>query len=147
MQLIQLDLFEDYLPQLCSGKTSQESSGHTTTRSDVSWDSLLEQTLPSRPAQTDGRVQVWLPAPKGKSRGGCSMLNISESLNDVAASMLWQVLERGSIPQRYFLSAAACKGILRRAAARGKTLPIELKAALEAMIERSERSQPILTAA
>ena len=68
------------------------------------------------------------------------MLNISESRSDAVASTLSQVLEVGSIPQRFFLSAKACAGILRRAAARGKTLPVELKAALEAMIELSELS-------
>lgn len=36
-----------------------------------------------------------------------------------------------SIPQRYFLSAKACLGILRRAMSRGKQLPPLLKAALE----------------
>lgn len=36
-----------------------------------------------------------------------------------------------SIPQRYFLSAKACLGILRRAMSRGKKLPLLLKVALE----------------
>lgn len=43
---------------------------------------------------------------------------------------LWQVLERGSIPAKYFLSSTACAGILRRAEKRGKDLPPMLRDAL-----------------
>ena len=42
------------------------------------------------------------------------------------------------IPQRYFLSAKACLGILRRAMSRGKQLPPLLKAALERTAMRAE---------
>jgi hypothetical protein len=41
-------------------------------------------------------------------------------------------LETGDVPQRYYLSAKACRGILRRADNRGKTLPPKLLQALEA---------------
>jgi hypothetical protein len=44
---------------------------------------------------------------------------------------LSDTLETGELPQRYFLSATACKGILRRAEKRGKQLPEQLKQALE----------------
>lgn len=43
-----------------------------------------------------------------------------------------------SIPQRYFLSAKACLGILRRAMSRGKQLPPLLKAALERTAMQAE---------
>ena len=56
--------------------------------------------------------------------------NISAWPNAAAVCSLWQVLEKGSIPHRYFLSAKACAGILRRAEARGKTLPEPLQVAL-----------------
>ena len=46
---------------------------------------------------------------------------------------LSQVLEKGSIPQRFFLSSTACAGILRRAEKRGKSLPPSLHAALAAV--------------
>jgi len=59
------------------------------------------------------------------------MPNISEWPNDAAVCSLSQVLEKDSIPQRYFLSSMACAGILRRAANRGKKLPAPLRAALE----------------
>ena len=47
--------------------------------------------------------------------------------------------ERESIPPKYFLSAKACAGILRRAEARGKTLPPLLSAALQSTVKESER--------
>ena len=40
------------------------------------------------------------------------------------------ILETGDVPRRYYLSAKACRGILRRAAKRGKELPIQLHRAL-----------------
>ena len=48
-----------------------------------------------------------------------------------AVCSLSDTLETGDLPQRYFLSATACKGILRRAEKRGKVLPAQLKQALE----------------
>ena len=56
--------------------------------------------------------------------------NISAWPNDAAVCSLSQVLESDSIPLRYFLSDKACAGILRRAEARGKTLPEQLLSAL-----------------
>ena len=46
---------------------------------------------------------------------------------------LSDVLETGEVPQRYFLSARACAGILRRAEKRGKELPEPLFMALRSM--------------
>jgi len=43
-----------------------------------------------------------------------------------------EVLERGPLPTRFFLSSKACRGILRRAGERGRDLPQALKQALEA---------------
>jgi hypothetical protein len=71
--------------------------------------------------------------PKEQSRGGPSTPNISEWPNDAAVCSLSQVLETGSIPQRYFLSSTACAGILRRAEKRGKKLPALLEHALQAV--------------
>jgi hypothetical protein len=44
---------------------------------------------------------------------------------------LSEVLETGTLPQKYCLSAKACSGILKRAERRGKKLPQMLKDALE----------------
>ena len=59
-------------------------------------------------------------------------LSTSESPSAAVESSLSDILETGDVPQRYFLSAIACRGILGRAKKRGKTLPAALAAALEA---------------
>ena len=55
------------------------------------------------------------------------------SLNDDGVCSLSDILETGDVPQRYYLTARACAGILRRAEKRGKTLPVALQAALQAV--------------
>lgn len=60
----------------------------------------------------------------------CWTLSTSESPNDAVACSLSDTLETGAVPQRYFLSAKACAGILRRAEKRGKELPSVLLSAL-----------------
>ena len=50
--------------------------------------------------------------------------------SDGSVCSLSDVLETGAVPQRYFLSAKACAGILRRAEARGRALPPALLQAL-----------------
>ena len=47
--------------------------------------------------------------------------------------------------RKYCLSLKACAGILRRAASRGKDLPVRLKAALLAQIARFRRTQTAAT--
>jgi len=59
-------------------------------------------------------------------------LNGLESPSAVAVCSLSHTLETGDVPQRYYLSAKACSGILRRAERRGKKLPAQLLAALTA---------------
>jgi hypothetical protein len=78
-----------------------------------------------------GQALAWLPGHGHGSLGGFSMLNISDSPNDANVCSLSQVLETEPIPPRYFLSAKAAAGILRRAAERGKTLPAHLARALQ----------------
>ena len=63
----------------------------------------------------------------------CWTLNGSEWPSDVAVCSLSDTLETGVVPQRFFLSAKACQGILRRAEKRGKKLPATLKEALMAV--------------
>lgn len=48
-------------------------------------------------------------------------------------SFLWQILQENA-PPKYFLTKAACMGILRRAEKRGKELPPMLKEALEEVV-------------
>lgn len=68
-------------------------------------------------------------------------LNTTEWPSDGAVCFLSDVLETGDVPQQYFLSAKACRGILRRAEKRGKTLPRPLAHALQAVAD----SEPIST--
>lgn len=66
------------------------------------------------------------------SRGGFLTLRTSESPNEGAACLLSEILEP-TAPQRFYLSARAASGILRRAGRRGKVLPPELHQALESL--------------
>lgn len=60
-------------------------------------------------------------------------LNFGESPSVERESTLSQILEANA-PEKYYLSARACQGILRRAEKRGKELPTMLKEALEEVI-------------
>ena len=53
-------------------------------------------------------------------RSGATVCSLSDILEDA-----------GSVPQRFYLTAKACAGILRRADKRGKELPTTLRLALE----------------
>ena len=73
--------------------------------------------------------------------GGCWMLNFGEYPNVENASTLSAILEM-DVPDKYFLSAKACWGIIRRAESRQKEIPIILKVALlERMAEEWQRTQ------
>ena len=116
--------------QRSSGKTSPASSTTAATPSGISWEHWPEKAVRSNRQGKNGRTQVVCLDPGAASPGACSMLNISASPNGAVACFLWQVVEVASIPPRYFLSAQACAGILRRASRRGKTLPALLDRAL-----------------
>lgn len=82
----------------------------------------------------DGAKPEQLPETDGLWLGDSSMLNIGESPREESVSLLSQILEV-NVPQKYFLSARACQGILNRASRRGKKLPDLLQMALLEMIE------------
>ena len=63
-------------------------------------------------------------------RGDASMLNTGVSPKEEKESSLSQILQE-TVPDRYYLTPKACRGILRRADERGKELPDRLKRALE----------------
>ena len=68
------------------------------------------------------------------SPGASSMRNISQApRNGGSVSSLSQILQANA-PEKYYLSAKACQGILNRAKKRGKELPTMLKEALEEVI-------------
>lgn len=93
---------------------------------------LVGESEELQPPGANGRTLVVCMDPREQSHGGFWMPNISAWPNDAAVCSLSQVLEQGSIHLKYFLSAKACAGILRRAEARGKALPEQLQQALEA---------------
>lgn len=74
----------------------------------------------------------------GALHGELTMLNIGESPNAAVESRLSQILE-DSPPPKYYLSAKACQGILRRAERRGKNLPKLLK---QVLIQQSQGASP-----
>lgn len=128
---MQLTMFDQQATSASSsGKTSPASSPTKATPSAASSAPWWANPMRSSRQGENGRTLVVCMVPAEQQHGGCWMPNISAWPNDAAVCSLSQVLEQGSIPQRYFLSAKACAGILRRAEARGKTLPAELHSAL-----------------
>lgn len=126
---------------LRSGKMLEEHSPQTTEKtSDVSWKNLhtsSKQTLQFlnlREKAENGLNQAQFPVMDGLWHGDSSMLNIGECPNVVKESRLSWILE-DNVPQKYYLSARACQGILVRASRRGKPLPELLKQALLDLIE------------
>lgn len=73
--------------------------------------------------------------------GVYSMHSFGESPSAAVESHLWQILEEHPHP-KYYLSAKACAGILRRAERRGKKLPEMLHQALEQMIAYHSKNEP-----
>ena len=90
---------------------------------------MAEGTLPAS-------LESWANAGRATSRGQLWTVNISESRNAAAACSLSQILQ-ANVPRKYFLSAKACAGILRRAEKRGKELPAALRQALESVCRNS----------
>ncbi len=119
---------EDHRSSL-STKMSQEYSAPRIMRSDAFSPLLSGKKSRSNRQGEDGRTVVMCLDPKERLSGEYSMLNTQEWPNDAAVCLLSQVLEP-SVSSKYFLSAKACAGILRRAEKRGKALPTMLLDAL-----------------
>ena len=135
-----------------AGKTSPASSSAKTTPLGASLPGWLEKLSHSsqvldlnaektarsgagtkKPASItrSGRSLVVLLDDSANWPGESSMPNTSAFHNDATASSLSEVLEKGLIPKRYYLSSTAGAGILRRAEKRGRLLPPLLQTALE----------------
>ena len=71
------------------------------------------------------------------SPGGYWTRNTGECPNVAKESTLWQILQADA-PEKYYLTATACAGILRRAEHRGKALPQMLREALEEAVMLSD---------
>lgn len=73
--------------------------------------------------------------------GECLTLNFGECPNVENVSTLSMILEM-DVPDKYYLSAKACWGIIRRAETRKKEIPVILKVALlERIAEEWQRTQ------
>ncbi|AME03649.1 hypothetical protein AXE86_05950 [Selenomonas sp. oral taxon 136] len=90
----------------------------------------------------NGQTPEWLNATSVKSHGASSTRNIGECPNVAVESFLSRILQpMTDVLEKYYLSAKACLGILRRAKERGKELPEELRIALERQANISPRQQ------
>ena len=135
MECIQLSLSGKMFPEL-SAQTAEKIS-------EPCW-----KNLPTRHNQTfqfldlrggaDGAKPEQSPETDGLWLGDSLMLNIGEFPNAERESRLSWILEVNA-PEKYYLSARACQGILTRASRRGKRLPELLEAALLEMIEWWQR--------
>lgn len=131
MDCIQLSLF---------GKTCKERSAPTEEKiSEPCWKNLpawnnqtlqfldlqrgADETKPEQLQETDG---LWL--------GDSLTLNIGECPREENVSLLSWILQV-DVPEKYYLSAKACRSILTRASRRGKKLQELLETALLEMIE------------
>lgn len=80
-----------------------------------------------------GQPQEWLEGERLTQLGECLTLNFGEYPNVERESTLSEILE-DNVPEKYSLSPKACLGILRRAKAKGRKLPENLRIALEQKI-------------
>ncbi len=108
----------------------------------------------SKPRKPAGKLRALSQASQAHtaSHGACLTLNLCEwtglaglSLNDDGVCSLSDILETGDVPRRYYLSAKACRGILRRAEKRGKSLPALLRRALEAVAGRTAETDATIS--
>ena len=101
-------------------------------------DGLLSKTSPACYPATEGKTLPssfagWSSAGMA-SPGGYLTLSISDCPSAAVVCSLSEVLET-DVPRRYFLSARAARGILRRAEKRGREMPTVLRAALQQAAE------------
>ena len=110
-----------------SPRTKAKTSGASSKRSSRS-SSRTPRCL--RLKRHDGPTPTYTWETDGALRTELLMRNTGEFPSADVASTLSQILQ-AEVPEKYFLSAKACQGILRRAAERGKELPEVLQKALE----------------
>ncbi len=110
---------------LC-GRTSRERSTQT---EEMTFERFLALWQGGSLSDRNGRKEESSLASGDLSSGVCLMHNTLESPNGGGASTLSSILETGPIDSRYFLSARAASGFLRRARERGRMIPEELRIA------------------
>ena len=132
MEYTQLSLFGKTYPEP-SPATKERISGVSSKRSSKS---LNREPLCLRFQRVDGPTSTIIAVTDGALRTELSMLNTGESPSVAVESTLSSILQ-DNVPEKYYLSARACEGILRRAERRGKELPPMLREALEQVIDQS----------
>lgn len=118
-----------------SGKTCPEHSAVTTEKTLPQYSKKQSGSSSRKPPlclflRKDGPQAVASWETDGALLGEYSMHSFGEYPSVAVESHLSQILE-DKPHQKYYLSAKACQGILRRAERRGKELPEMLKTALE----------------
>ena len=128
----------EYIQDLLCGKTSSERSAATKARTSEPYSKNLSKSSNRQPLclrfrRTDGPMPTVIAVTDGALLTEFLTRNTSERLRDEEGYTLSSILQE-NVPQKYYLSAKACAGILRRAERRGKELPPMLKAALMSMM-------------
>ena len=130
----QVSLFDQ---DTSAGRTYQAASAQarrTGRISGLSWRKLLDYIAPdyqfldlsSDAGNLLGQYEWTI---RSALHGGCWLRNTGASPRDAIESFLSQILQAHP-PKKYYLTTAACLGILRRAEERGKPLPKALDTAL-----------------
>ena len=129
----------EYIQDSLFGKTSPELSAATKARTSESSSRNLSKSRSRQPLclrfrMMDGPTPTVTSATDGALLTEFLTLNTGEFPSVVVESTLSSILQADA-PEKYYLSAKACEGILRRAKTRGKELPQMLKDALEQMTQ------------
>ena len=159
---MQMSMFSSEAPR-ASRSASRDFAAEWLTPEETSRSSILQLLTVIAPSGWFGRTSpvschltgdaTLAPSSEGWQNSGimrhgeCLTLSTCEwtamnvpSHKDDGVCSLSDILQTGDVPPRYFLSAKACRGILRRAEKRGKELPSQLQAALEAVATNHTQS-------
>ena len=126
-----------FAPDTFAGRMSQAASAQarrTGRISGLSWTKLLDYIAPDYQfldlsSDAGNLLGQYEWTTRSALHGGCWLRNTGPSPRDAIESFLSQILQAHP-PKKYYLTTAACLGILRRAKERGKPLPKALDTAL-----------------
>ena len=126
-----------FAPDTFAGRMSQAASAQarrTGRISRLSWRKLLDYIAPDYQfldlsSDAGNLLGQYEWTTRSALHGGCWLRNTGPSPRDAIESFLSQILQAHP-PKKYYLTTAACLGILRRAEERGKPLPKALDTAL-----------------
>lgn len=136
MGCIQLSLFGRMSPEL--SVPTEEKISEPCWKNLPALHSQMFQFLDLRVGGADGAEPEQSLETDGLWHGDSSTLNTGEYPNVARESLLSWILE-DNVPQKYYLSARACQGILTRASRRGKPLPDILRQAILDVIEQARK--------